>query len=205
MDHIPSAFTFPIRSDFQITVIFSFSYSGWENFQNVLKKKLRVCSRGLCRKIYLAAAIINNPAMLILDDPAEGLVFDERRELLNAITAVSEDRIVVVASRNISDIEYLSDEVILMEKGCLIRKARISELTEEISSFIYEISVPEEMIPELKKRYCIAQMTYAGTGVKVRLLSENPPWKFDFSPVVPTLNDVYLYHFQMKEKGWNQA
>lgn len=159
----------------------------------------------MCQKIYLAAALINNPDVLILDDPAAGLVSDERLEFLNIVSDVSEGKIVVVASREVSDIEYLSGEVVLMEKGRLIRKAQISELTEEISSFVYEISVPEELIPELKKRYYITQMTKSGDGVRIRLLSENAPWKYDYSPVIPTLKDVYLYHFQMKEKGWKYA
>ena len=87
----------------------------------------------------------------------------------------------------------------------LIRKAGTGELTEEISSFVHEITVPAEAIPEVEKQYCVSNILSDGTKARIRILAESVSGRYEASATIPTLEDVYLYHFQLREKGWSDV
>ena len=111
----------------------------------------------------------------------------------------------IIATHVVSDVEHISREVMLLGRGRLIRKAGTGELTEEISSFVHEITVPAEAIPEVEKQYCVSNILSDGTKARIRILAERVSGRYEASATIPTLEDVYLYHFQLREKGWSDV
>lgn len=175
------------------------------NLQDELKKKLHAYSDGMRQRILLAAAVINDPALLILDEPTAGLDPRERIRIRNLISSISGNKTVIIATHVVSDVEHISREVMLLGRGRLIRKAGTGELTEEISSFVHEITVPAEAIPEVEKQYCVSNILSDGTKARIRILAESVSGRYEASATIPTLEDVYLYHFQLREKGWSDV
>lgn len=175
------------------------------NLQDELKKKLHAYSGGMRQRILLAAAVINDPALLILDEPTAGLDPRERIRIRNLVSSISGNKTVIIATHVVSDVEHISREVMLLGRGRLIRKAGTGELTEEISSFVHEITVPAEAIPEVEKQYCVSNILSDGTKAKIRILAESVSGRYEASATIPTLEDVYLYHFQLREKGWGDV
>ena len=175
------------------------------NLQDELKKKLHAYSGGMRQRILLAAAVINDPALLILDEPTAGLDPRERIRIRNLISSISGNKTVIIATHVVSDVEHISREVMLLGRGRLIRKAGTGELTEEISSFVHEITVPAEAIPEVEKQYCVSNILSDGTKARIRILAESVSGRYEASATIPTLEDVYLYHFQLREKGWSDV
>lgn len=175
------------------------------NLQDELKKKLHAYSGGMRQRILLAAAAINDPALLILDEPTAGLDPRERIRIRNLVSSISGNKTVIIATHVVSDVEHISREVMLLGRGRLIRKAGTGELTEEISSFVHEITVPAEAIPEVEKQYCVSNILSDGTKARIRILAESVSGRYEASATIPTLEDVYLYHFQLREKGWSDV
>ena len=175
------------------------------NLQDELKKKLHAYSGGMRQRILLAAAAINDPALLILDEPTAGLDPRERIRIRNLVSSISGNKTVIIATHVVSDVEHISRDVMLLGRGRLIRKAGTGELTEEISSFVHEITVPAEAIPEVEKQYCVSNILSDGTKARIRILAESVSGRYEASATIPTLEDVYLYHFQLREKGWSDV
>lgn len=104
------------------------------NLLEELEKRLGAYSGGMKQRILLAAAILNDPAILILDEPTAGLDPRERIRIRNLISKLAADKIVLIATHVVQDIEGISKEIILMNQGNIIRKDTIANLTEGISS-----------------------------------------------------------------------
>ena len=121
------------------------------NLQDELGKKLSAYSGGMKQRILLAAAVLNEPMFLILDEPTAGLDPRERIRIRNLISSISANRIVLIATHVVSDVECISKEIILMKQGKLLRKDSITNLTNEIRPYIYEITAKTEEI-SLKQR-----------------------------------------------------
>ena len=156
------------------------------NLQDELKKKLHAYSGGMRQRILLAAAVINDPALLILDEPTAGLDPRERIRIRNLVSSISGNKTVIIATHVVSDVEHISREVMLLGRGRLIRKAGTGELTEEISSFVHEITVPAEAIPEVEKQYCVSNILSDGTKARIRILAESVSGRYEASATIPT-------------------
>lgn len=171
------------------------------NLQNELGKKLHAYSGGMKQRILLAGAILNNPRFLILDEPTAGLDPRERIRIRNLISSLSSDKIVIIATHVVSDVEHISREVILLSQGSVLRKNRIQPLTEEIRSHVYELEIPAEEISQVESNYRVSNILSDGCRAKVRILAEKDPVEYNWVYAMPTLEDVYLYHFSDMDTG----
>ena len=169
------------------------------------KRSIGTLSGGQLQRALLARAVVSQPDLLILDEPTAGLDPRERIRIRNLISSISGNKTVIIATHVVSDVEHISREVMLLGRGRLIRKAGTGELTEEISSFVHEITVPAEAIPEVEKQYCVSNILSDGTKARIRILAESVSGRYEASATIPTLEDVYLYHFQLREKGWSDV
>ncbi len=164
------------------------------NLENDRFKKLKEYSGGMKQRILIASAMLNDPDILIMDEPTAGLDPNERIRVTNFISVQTAGKIVIFATHVISDIEFIADKVILLNQGVLIRTGSPDELQDSIKGKVFEGIVTKEMIDDLKRNgTLLSNMHYVGNKVKVRIITDDPDLPSQWRQVDPELSDVYLY------------
>ena len=134
--------------------------------------------------------------ILILDEPTAGLDPKERIRIRNLISDLSEDRIVLIATHVVSDIEFISKEILLMKNGRLVDQDSPENLQKRIYGHVYELCISQDELAEVKKEYEISNLFRRDGEIIVRVIADKCPVKYDAVKVSPTLEDVYLYEFE---------
>lgn len=163
------------------------------NLAAVAHQKMKSFSGGMKQRILLAQALLGNPKVLLLDEPTAGLDPIERIRIRNLISSFSEDKIIILATHVVSDIEYIANKVIIIKNGVLLGVKAISEWLLEIQDKVYEVTVPNEEITVLQEKYLVANIYHSVDGIRLRIVSDEKPHKNAVN-VNPKLEDVYLYY-----------
>ncbi len=166
----------------------------------VRNKKLKTFSGGMLRRLGIAQAMLNDPEILILDEPTAGLDPKERIRFRNIISSFSRNRIVILSTHIVSDVEYIADRILLMKQGELIRQGNLSQITEKLRGCVWECTAPAGQARELNERYAVTNLRNCGDKVSLRIVAEEKPAE-DALPAEPNLEDVYLYYFTEKESS----
>ena len=129
-----------------------------------------------------------------MDEPTAGLDPKERVRFRNLISALAENRIVILSTHIVSDVEYIAKEILIMKNGELVHRGSPETILKPIESFVWECDVSREETARLEERYIVANLRH-GTGAEhLRIVSENSPCE-NARNVEPTLEDLYLYYF----------
>lgn len=158
-----------------------------------MHKKLGTFSGGMRQRILLAAAMLDAPEILILDEPTAGLDPEERIRLRNHIAELAKDRIVLLATHVVSDIECIAEKVILMKKGKILRFASPTELMEEIADKVGEYHGTFEEVNKWKETYPKGEVLRRSSGYVLRAAADELPECFVRVADI-SLEDVYLYY-----------
>lgn len=162
------------------------------NLEQDAHKRLGGYSGGMKQRILLAQALLNDPKVLILDEPTAGLDPKERIRVRNHISAIAQDKIVIVATHVVPDIEYIASWVLLMKKGRLAAQGSPVELTQKMEGQVFEVRCAQEDVPNLTAACKVSNLARERDGVVLRVVG-TPPAGFETTAVKPTLEDVYLY------------
>ena len=160
------------------------------------QQQLYELSGGMKQRVLLLQALLNDPKFLILDEPTAGLDPKERIRIRNLISDLSEDRIVLIATHVVSDIEFISKEILLMKNGRLVDQDSPENLQKRIYGHVYELCISQDELAEVKKEYEISNLFRRDGEIIVRVIADKCPVKYDAVKVSPTLEDVYLYEFE---------
>ena len=165
---------------------------------DVKNKKIRKYSGGMKQRLGIAQAMINNPEVIILDEPTVGLDPKERVKFRKLISSFAEKKIVLLSTHIVSDVEYIADEIIILKKGRIENSGSITYLLKEIQNCVWECLVSEKDVNQIEQLYTVSNRKYGEDGVVLRIVSKEKPF-IDAKQVVPTLEDLYLFYFREGE------
>lgn len=168
------------------------------NLSDALDKKLGAFSGGMKQRILIAQAVLGDPKILIFDEPTAGLDPKERIRIRNLIAKIALNRIVIIATHVVSDIEFIAREVVLLKKGELVTQQSPFRLIKTMENKTFEMAVPEERLLEIQEQYKVGNIFRDEENVIwVRVISETrPETTLPVKAVTPTLEDVYLHVFE---------
>ena len=172
------------------------------NLTEARKRPLGGFSGGMKQRVGIAQALLNDPELLIVDEPTAGLDPEERVRFRNLLSELSGERIVILSTHIVSDVEATATDIALIEKGSLVAHATPEALLQLVEGKVWEWVVASTELNAAKQRFLVSSTTRRSDGVRVRVLGEEPPQ--GAQPVAPNLEDAYLYCLNQHRAGLAQ-
>ena len=157
-------------------------------------KKMKTLSGGMKRRAGIAQAMLNDPKILILDEPTAGLDPSERIRFRNLISELSEDRIVLLSTHIVSDIEYIANDILLMKDGQLVISGTSEDIIDSMPESVWISRVSKNSIDYCLKKFKVSNVKTIPGGAELRIISRKQPAE-NAIQVDATLEDVFLYYF----------
>ena len=163
---------------------------------DVPRRKIGALSGGMKQRLALAQAVLGDPEILILDEPTAGLDPKQRIAIRNYIAKIAFDKIVLIATHVVPDIEFIAKDIILLKKGVIVDNAPPHQLTKKIEGKVWNVPCGETEVQRMQDTYRVTNISRDDEcgAVILRILAEEKP-KDDAKAAAPTLEDYYLYVF----------
>lgn len=166
------------------------------NLHSVQNKALGGFSGGMKQRALLAQALLGNPKIVILDEPTAGLDPKERISIRNLIAKAAFDKIVIIATHVVPDIEFIAKDVLLLKQGEIIDSGSPEKLCGKIEGSVFELLLSAEEFERLQDSLKIVNISHQYDKICVRILADKPPGNIEYRGAIPTLEDLYLSHFK---------
>jgi ABC-type multidrug transport system ATPase subunit len=162
------------------------------NLFDVRKRPLGGFSGGMKQRVGIAQALLNDPQLLIVDEPTAGLDPEARVRFRNLLSDLAGERIVLLSTHIVSDAEATATEIAVINKGHLLRHGAPEHLLQIVEGMVWQWVIPSMELSTIKQRYLISSTARRSDGVHIRVVAEVAPAS-DAQPAAPTLEDAYLY------------
>ena len=165
------------------------------NLAEVAKRPLGGYSGGMRQRVGIAQALLNDPQLLIVDEPTAGLDPEERVRFRNLLSELSGERIVILSTHIVSDIEAVATGIAILAHGQLLAHGSPESILASVMGKVWEVVVPSADLPLLRQHYLISSSAHRSDGVHVRIVAAVPPAlgaNREARPLEPTLEDAYL-------------
>ncbi|MDF2803502.1 MAG: transporter drug exporter (drugE1) family ATP-binding protein, partial [Anaerocolumna sp.] len=172
------------------------------NLQNNYKTKVKAMSGGMRRRLGIAQALLNNPKVLIVDEPTAGLDPEERVRFRNLLSEIAENRIVILSTHIVGDIEATCENIAILDEGSLKYVGTVDNLLSIAAGKIYIGEVSKIDLDKIKKEYIVTGLLTKGSKVDIRFVSDTDKVPFEGAiNVEPNVEDAYLYLMNGKEEA----
>lgn len=164
------------------------------NLRDVADKKIKSYSGGMKQRLGIAQAELNDPDILILDEPTAGLDPKERVRFRNLISDFARDKIVILSTHIVSDVSYIADFILMMKEGRLFLQGPAAEVTDHIRGKVWEVLAEEREAAGYSRAFRVVNLHHEGDQVRLRIVEDHAPAP-EARPVEPSLEDLFLYYF----------
>jgi len=169
------------------------------NLTDVRKRPLGGFSGGMRQRVGIAQALLNDPQLLIVDEPTAGLDPEERVRFRNLLSELSGERVVILSTHIVSDVEATATDIALISQGTLVAHASPEKLLQAVEGRVWEWVLPSAELNAARQRYLISNTTRRSDGVHARVLAD--AWPTGAQAVPPTLEDAYLHCLSQHRTG----
>lgn len=156
-------------------------------------KKVKALSGGMKRRLGIAQALLYDPQVLIVDEPTAGLDPEERIRFRNLLCEVAEERIVILSTHIVGDIEATCEDIAIMNNGRILWQGTVSELIHNADNKVFTVNVNKKQLPQIKKNYIVTGMLVQSEYTTVRIISDVKPDIQGVTTAEPNLEDAYMY------------
>jgi ABC-2 type transport system ATP-binding protein len=170
------------------------------NLRDAARRPLGGYSGGMRQRVGIAQALLNDPQLLIVDEPTVGLDPEERVRFRNLLSDLSGERIVILSTHIVSDVESTATDIAILHKGHLRARARPEQLLQQMEGSVWEWMASSEELPGLKQQFLVSGTMRRMEGVEVRAVCEGQPCA-EARAVTPNLEDVYLSMVAQNHQG----
>ena len=171
------------------------------NLTDKKHSKVKSLSGGMKRRLGIAQALLHNPKVLIVDEPTAGLDPEERIRFRNLLCEVAEERIVLLSTHIVGDIEATCEQIAIMNEGEILWRGTVTELLRNAEGKVFKALVKREQLAELKKKFIVTSMLQQGINTEVRFIADEAEEnqktslleKIAMVPAEPNCEDAYMY------------
>ncbi len=161
------------------------------------KRKMRNLSGGMQRRVGIAQAMLNDPQILILDEPTAGLDPNERIRFRNLISELAEDRLVLLSTHIVSDVEFIANDILLMKDGKFFMNGTAEEIVSSMDQAVWSCTVPRKEADRYLSKYLVSNVKTVPGGAELRILAKRSPAEGAVMEEA-TLEDAFLLYFGEK-------
>jgi ABC-2 type transport system ATP-binding protein len=162
------------------------------NLSGAAKRPLGSYSGGMKQRVGIAQALLNDPQLLIVDEPTVGLDPEERVRFRNLLSDLAGERIIILSTHIVSDVEATASEIVIIHKGHKLQHAEPEKLLALLDGQVWQWVIPAEMLPALKQQHLVSGVLRCENGMQVRVINESAPAP-QAERIAPSLEDVYLH------------
>lgn len=166
----------------------------------VSNKLISKFSGGMKRRVGIAQALLNNPKVLILDEPTAGLDPQERTRFRNLLSQIGRDTIVILSTHIISDIESVAKETIMIKDGKVLLQGTHREILKDMEGKVYSLDTNDEnLVSEIQNKYKVVSINRGIENISIRFISETKPSYEKIKLIEPKFEDVYMFYFDLED------